>query len=109
VVLAAYSTEHDILELTANQLNLINKLVIVLSHIEEITQCISCENSSATVIIPFVRALREHLEKIEKFGPEIGCTSRFFKEKPGELNLPIWISILWHSSITFVLSARKMK
>uniref|UniRef100_A0A1X7UMN8 Uncharacterized protein n=1 Tax=Amphimedon queenslandica TaxID=400682 RepID=A0A1X7UMN8_AMPQE len=62
VALAAYSTENNITQLINNQLDLINKLIILLSPIEEITQSISSSNSCASVIILFVRALHKHLE-----------------------------------------------
>ena len=62
MALAAYSTEHDIPQLTSNQLDIINKVITVLTPVEEITQSISSDASSASVIIPFTRALRKHLE-----------------------------------------------
>ena len=62
MALAAYSTKHDIPQLTSNQLDIINKVITVLTPVEEITQSISSDASSASVIIPFTRALRKHLE-----------------------------------------------
>ena len=49
-------------QLTSNQLDIINKVITVLTPVEEITQSISSDASSASVIIPFIRALRKHLE-----------------------------------------------
>ena len=62
MALAAYSTQNDILQLTSFQLDLVDKVIAVLKPIEEITQSISSEESSASVIIPFVRGLRRSLE-----------------------------------------------
>lgn len=62
MALAAYSVENNIPQLTSNQLDLVNKLITLLTPVEEITQSISSDDSSASVIIPFVRALRKHLE-----------------------------------------------
>ena len=60
--LGAYSAQHDIPQPTANQFDLINKLVNILTPIEDITQSISSEASLISIVIPFVRALRNHLE-----------------------------------------------
>ena len=60
MALAAYSTENDIPQLTTNQLELVYKLIMLLTPVEEIAQ--SIHDSSASVIIPFVRALQRHLE-----------------------------------------------
>ena len=62
MALGAYSAQHDIPQLTANQFDLINKLINILTPIEDITQSISSEGSSLSIVIPFVRALRNHLE-----------------------------------------------
>ena len=56
--LGAYATEHSITQLTSNQLDLITKTVKALSPIEEITNSISTDEASASVIIPFIRACR---------------------------------------------------
>lgn len=59
----ALATENNsIPQLTSNQLVLIDKLISVLNPVEEITQSVSSEKSCASVIIPFIRALRKHLE-----------------------------------------------
>ena len=65
MALAAYTTEGKISQLTPTQLDIINKTIAVLSPIEEITQSISSEAASTSLIIPFVRALRRTLENHE--------------------------------------------
>ena len=65
MALAAYTTEGKISQLTPAQLDIINKTIAVLSPIEEITQSISSEAASTSLIIPFVRALRRTLENHE--------------------------------------------
>ena len=64
MALGAYSTDsnNDVPQLTPNQLDLVSKLITLLTPIEEITQSISSDESTASVIIPFVRALRKHLQ-----------------------------------------------
>ena len=44
------------------QMELISKIIKVLTPVGEITQSISSEVSSASVIIPFIRPLRRYLE-----------------------------------------------
>ena len=62
MALGAYATEHSITQLTSNQLDLITKTVKVLSPIEEITNSISTDEASASVIIPFIRAQQRTLK-----------------------------------------------
>ena len=62
MALAAYSTECDIPTLNTHQLDLISKVIAVLSPIEEITKSISTDEASVSLIIPFIRALRKTLE-----------------------------------------------
>ena len=57
MALGAYSTQYEIPQLTATQLDLINKAVMVLTPVEDITQSISSEAFSVPVVIPFIRAL----------------------------------------------------
>ena len=60
VALAAYCTEHDgIPSLTSHQYEIIEKVIAVLKPIEDITQSISSDKASASIIIPYVRALRK--------------------------------------------------
>ena len=49
-----YATEHSIQHLTPNQIDLANKVIAVLSPIEEITKSISTDTTSSSVIIPFI-------------------------------------------------------
>ena len=63
MALAAYATEHDIPLLTSHQLDLADKVIAVLSPVEEITQMISTETAAVSVIIPVVRGLMKTLEK----------------------------------------------
>ena len=62
ISLGAYSAQYEISQLTAHQFDLINKVITVLTAIEDITQSISSDTSIISVVIPFVRALRKHLE-----------------------------------------------
>ena len=55
VALAAYATEYSIPQLTANQLDIVGKIVAALSPIEEITKAISANAASVSLIIPFVQ------------------------------------------------------
>jgi len=64
MALAAYATEYgDIQHISPSQLDLIGKVVKVLSYIEEITKSKSCDSTSVSMIIPFIRGLRSTLEK----------------------------------------------
>jgi len=64
IALAAYATEYgDIQHLSPSQLNLIRKVVKVLSYIEEITKFIS---ALVSMIIPFIHDLRSTLEILTK-------------------------------------------
>ena len=62
MALGAYSTGHSITQLTSNQLDIISKVVAILSPIEEITNSISTAEASVSLIIPFIRALHRTLE-----------------------------------------------
>ena len=63
VALAAYLTENDsIPQITSHQFDIISKIIAVLTPIEDITQSISSETASASIIIPYVRALKKSLE-----------------------------------------------
>ena len=66
MALAAYATESsDIPQLTVYQLSIIEKLIKILRPIEDITQAISSDNASASLVIPYVRALRKTWESID--------------------------------------------
>ena len=63
MALAAYNTENDdIPQLSAHQLEIIDKVIAVLKPVEDITQSISSEAASISIIIPFVKALRRSWE-----------------------------------------------
>ena len=63
MALAAYSAEHDLVQLSSHQLDLANKIVAALSPVEEITKSISANAASVSAIIPFIRMLHRSLEK----------------------------------------------
>ena len=59
VAFAAYSTEkYEIQHLSSHQLEIIEKVITVLKPVEDITQSISSEKASVSIIIPYIRALR---------------------------------------------------
>ena len=63
IALAAYAAEYsDIPQLSAHQLSIIDKIIAVLKPIDDITQSISTDKASASMIIPFVRALHKNWE-----------------------------------------------
>ena len=66
MALAAYAAEcSDIPQLSVHQLSIIDKIIALLKPIEDITQSISSEKASASMMIPFVRALRKNWEDID--------------------------------------------
>ena len=65
MALAAYAAENNIPQLTPNQLEIARKMVLVLSPVEEITQSISKETATLSVVIPNIRALLRSWEKQE--------------------------------------------
>lgn len=65
MALGAYATEHQIPQLTQNQLNLADKVVKVLAPIDEVTKSISEDVAAVSVIIPFVRILLKTLSQNE--------------------------------------------
>ena len=52
---ATYATEYSIPQLTANQLDIVGKIIAALSPIEEIMKAISANAASVSLIIPFVQ------------------------------------------------------
>ena len=60
--LAAYTTEYFIPQLTANQLDIVGKVITALSPIEEITKAVSV-NAASVSLIQFVRMLSKTMEK----------------------------------------------
>ena len=63
MALAAYAAENDIPQLTANQLEIARKLTLVLAPIEEITQAISKQTATLSMVVPFIRVLLRSWEK----------------------------------------------
>ena len=63
MVLAAYAAENDIPQLTANQLEIARKMILVLVSIEQITQAISKQTATLSLVIPFIRVLLKSWEK----------------------------------------------
>lgn len=60
---AMYNTEHDNTpQLTAHQLDIVDKVITVLKPVEDITQSISSVEASISIIIPFFETLRRSLE-----------------------------------------------
>uniref|UniRef100_A0A1X7UK30 Uncharacterized protein n=1 Tax=Amphimedon queenslandica TaxID=400682 RepID=A0A1X7UK30_AMPQE len=62
MALAAYASESDISQLTAHQLDLVNKLISALSPIEKLTNSISTNAASVFLIKPFIRILWKNLQ-----------------------------------------------
>ena len=65
MALAAYAAEIDIKQLTANQLEIARKMTLVFEPVEEITQVISKDIATLSMVIPFVRVLLRSWEKEE--------------------------------------------
>ena len=63
MALAAYAAENDIPQLTASQLEIARKMTLVLAPIEEITQAISKQTATLSLVIPFIRVLLKSWEK----------------------------------------------
>ena len=61
--LAAYATQYSIPQLTANQLDLVDKVITASSPIEEMTKAVSVNAASVSLIIQFVRMLSKTMEK----------------------------------------------
>ena len=59
VNMAHFSHIDGIPSLTSHQYEIIEKVIAVLKPIEDITQSISSDKASASIIIPYVRALRK--------------------------------------------------
>ena len=52
--LAAYAADNNIQHLTANQLEMARRMVLVLSPVVEITQAISKETATLSIVIPHI-------------------------------------------------------
>ena len=64
MALAAHGAEHATPHLTPNQWDFVEKIIAVLNPVEEITQSISTEIASVSLIIPFIRAFWRTLKTI---------------------------------------------
>ena len=63
MALAACTTENDdIPKLSSHQLEIIDKVIVVLKPVEDITKSISSEEASVSIIVPYVRALKRSWE-----------------------------------------------
>ena len=63
MALAAYSTENSIAQLTPVQLELAKRIALLLSPVEKVTQSISKETATLSVVIPNIRVLLRSWEK----------------------------------------------
>ena len=63
MALVAYATESDIPILSATQLDLVEKIIAALLCIDELTNSVSADSASVSVIIPFVKIMIKTLEK----------------------------------------------
>ena len=63
LALAAYAADNNIQHLTANQLEMARRMVLVLSPVEEITQATSKETATLSIVIPHIRVLLRSWEK----------------------------------------------
>ena len=63
MALAAYAAKNDVSQLTANQLEIARKLVLLLAPVEEITQLISKQTATISVVIPMIRVLLRSWDK----------------------------------------------
>ena len=62
MAIAAYASEYSIDQLSANQMDLMNKTMNALSPIEEVTKSISADAASISVIISFIRIITKTLD-----------------------------------------------
>ena len=69
MALTAYATGSDMPILSANQLDLAEKIVSALLPIDELTNSVSADSASVSVIIPFVKMLIKNIIMIQKSEP----------------------------------------
>lgn len=63
MAIAAYGSEYSLTaSFTNHQLGLVNKIITVLSPVEELTQTISTDATSISLVIPFIRIFQKNLE-----------------------------------------------
>ena len=63
MVLAAYAADNNIQQLTANQLEMDRRMVLVLSLVEKITQAVSKETATLSIVIPHIQVLLRSWER----------------------------------------------
>ena len=63
MALASYAAENDIPQLTVNQLEIARKMVLILAPVEKITQAISKQTATLSMVIPMIRVLLRQWEK----------------------------------------------
>ena len=63
MALAAYAADNNIQHLTANQLEMARRMVLVWSPVEEITQAISKETATLSIVTPHIQVLLRSWEK----------------------------------------------
>ena len=69
MTMATYASDGTIPVVSACQLDIINKVIVALTPIEETTKSISEDNSPISVIIPLIRVLHKTLQQLDR---EIG-------------------------------------
>ena len=62
MAIATYASKYSIDQLSANQLDLMNKIINAHPLIEEVTKSISADAASISVIIPFIRIITKTLD-----------------------------------------------
>ena len=63
MALGAYASEYTIPQLTPRQIDIANKVIKVMTIIEEVTRSISADAATVSVIIPFVRIVSKSLSQ----------------------------------------------
>ena len=66
MTMATYASDGTIPVVSACQLDITNKVIVVLTPIEETTKSISEDNSPISVIIPLVRVLHKTLQQCDR-------------------------------------------
>ena len=67
MVLAAYAAENSgVQQLSSHQLDVMKRVIEILSPVEEITRSISADLAVISIVIPYIRILTRALEKTLK-------------------------------------------
>ena len=65
MALAAYATENSsVQQLSSHQLDVMKRVIEILSPVEEITRSISADLAAISIVIPYIHILTRALEKI---------------------------------------------